>query len=83
MRIEDAKNIGPELAADLRTIGVDTLEQLQDAGPADVWQQLYDAGLRDCTHSRLALEGAAREVRWFSIDPDTRRAIAAEIEHRT
>jgi DNA transformation protein len=64
--LESLINIGPKLAADLREVGVPDEETLRRLGAPEVAQRLADAGLRDCTHSRRALEGALAGVRWTS-----------------
>jgi hypothetical protein len=37
---------------------------LRAVGAQEAAQRLADAGLRDCTHARRALEGALAGVRW-------------------
>jgi len=63
--LESLVNIGPKLAADLRTVGVPDVETLRTVGAQAAAQRLADAGLRDCTHARRALEGALDGVRWI------------------
>ncbi len=62
--LETLVNIGPQLAADLRFVGIDSAESLRDVGAQDAAQRLEDAGLRDCTHARRALQGALDDTRW-------------------
>lgn len=62
--LESLVNIGPKLAADLRQVGVPDAETLHRIGAPEAAQRLADAGLRDCTHARRALEGALAGVRW-------------------
>ncbi|HET9901715.1 MAG TPA: TfoX/Sxy family DNA transformation protein [Actinomycetes bacterium] len=62
--LETLVNIGPQLAADLRFVGIDSAESLRDVGAQDAAQRLEDAGLRDCTHARRALQGALDGIRW-------------------
>jgi len=62
--LETLTNIGPKLAADLRTVGVPDAETLREVGAENAAQRLAGAGLRDCTHATLALEGALAGVRW-------------------
>jgi DNA transformation protein and related proteins len=67
--LESLPNIGPKLAADLRQVGVSDAEELRRVGAMEAAQRLEDAGLRDCTHSRRALEGALAGVRWTTGKP--------------
>jgi DNA transformation protein and related proteins len=62
--LESLVNIGPKLAADLRTVGVPDVETLRLVGAGEAAQRLAEAGLRDCTHARRALEGALAGARW-------------------
>jgi DNA transformation protein len=82
MRLEDTINIGDELAAELRQVGIEDREALCAAGAAEAWDRLYAADLRDCVSSRLALEGAVRGVRWSKLPPDLRAEISREVRAR-
>ena len=62
--LETLVNIGPQLAADLRFVGIDSAERLSEVGAEDAAQRLENAGLRDCTHARRALQGALDGTRW-------------------
>jgi DNA transformation protein len=62
--LETLVNIGPQLAADLRFVGIDSAETLTEVGADDAAQRLENAGLRDCTHARRALQGALDGTRW-------------------
>ncbi len=73
--IDTGVNIGGALARDLREVGINTLEKLRASGAEKAWVRLRTAGLRDCVHSRLALEGAVRGVHWTDIDPGEQRAL--------
>jgi DNA transformation protein len=76
-RLEDAVNIGPALAHDLRAIGIEDLAALQALGASEAWVRLNTAGTRDCLCSLLALEGAVRGVGWIEISPQDRDEVAA------
>ncbi|HET6508946.1 MAG TPA: TfoX/Sxy family DNA transformation protein [Baekduia sp.] len=76
-RLEDAVNIGPALAHDLRAIGVTDLESLRALGADEAWVRMHAAGGHDCLSSLLALEGAVRGVPWMRISADDRDALAA------
>ncbi len=67
--LESLPNIGPRLAADLRQIGVPDVAALRSVGAAEAARRLEEAGLRDCSHSRRALEGALTGVRWTTGRP--------------
>jgi DNA transformation protein and related proteins len=60
--VESLPNIGPELCLELRKVGITTADELLELGAIDAWQRLVRAGLRDCMHSLLALEGAVEGI---------------------
>ena len=62
--LETLVNVGPQLAADLRFVGIDSAETLTEVGADDAAQRLENAGLRDCTHARRAFQGALDGTRW-------------------
>lgn len=63
--IEQARNLGPVTGADLRLVGISTVEELMAVGWEDAWTRL-------CHHSRgythkicgYALCGAIEDVDW-------------------
>jgi len=72
--IEDAVNIGPDLAGEA---GIESRETLQTLGYSAAWEQLRTvAPDRDCTHTCLALAGAIVGARWISLPAETRAEIA-------
>jgi len=77
------KNLGPALAADLRTVGIHDARELAAVGAGSAWERLYDAGLRDSLQSRLALEGAVAGRRWVRLDEAVRARCAEHVRART
>ena len=81
--LEDAINIGPVLAAELRLAGFATLEDLQAAGEVEAVHRLRAVNpQRDCSNSALAIAGAIRGVRWMKIPPADRRQILDDVNAR-
>jgi DNA transformation protein len=77
-RIEDAVNIGPVLGGELRSAGIETLEQLRALGYLEAWRRVHGANPdRDCASSCLALAGAIQGVRWTTLPAARRAQIAA------
>lgn len=78
--LEDATNIGPTLAAELRRAGFETLEDLASCGHIEAVRRLRVVNPeRDCANSALAIAGAIAGVRWMKLPPDERRRIVAEV----
>jgi len=71
--LEDLPNIGKVLADRLRRAGIMTPEQFRAAGDEGAFALLIATYPEEaCTHTRLALAGAARGVRWYGL-PETLR----------
>jgi DNA transformation protein and related proteins len=79
--IERTPGIGPNLAAELRGVGIDTLEALTRVGFWDAWQQIRRANPeRNCLPSCLALAGAVAGVRWNHLPPKVRADIRNRVK---
>ena len=78
-RLEDLPNIGEVLADRLRAAGIATPAQLEKLGDAAAFRRIRNELPEDtCTHTRLALAGAVRGVRWHSLDADLRARLKEE-----
>lgn len=74
--IETMPNIGKVLGKRLRTVGIDTREKLEAMGDAKAFLKLCAEFPEDaCVHTRLALAGAVRGVRWMTLP----KAVQAEV----
>ena len=77
--VRDLPNIGDVLAGRLRKIGITTEVELKTIGDAAAFRRLRaDLPEDACTHTRLALAGAVRGVRWHSLDKALRAKLTAE-----
>jgi DNA transformation protein len=76
--LEDTVNIGPRLAADLRAVGIATMEDLREAGSVEACRRMEERGLHDCLSALMALEGAIVGVRWFALEPEHRQRLRDE-----
>lgn len=77
--LETLPNIGKVLAGRLRAAGVADAAALKTLGDGAAFLRIR-AGLPEaaCTHTRLALAGAVRGVRWHALDEALREKLAAE-----
>jgi DNA transformation protein len=74
--IEDTPNIGKVLGKRLRTVGIDTREKLETMGDADAFLRLCARFPEDaCVHTRLALAGAVRGIRWHDLPEDVQAEV--------
>ncbi|HZZ93297.1 MAG TPA: TfoX/Sxy family DNA transformation protein [Usitatibacter sp.] len=79
--IETTPNIGANLAADLRMVGIDSLEALMRVGFWDAWLQLRRVKPeRDGVPACLALAGAVAGVRWNHLPPKVRADIRQRVK---
>jgi DNA transformation protein len=82
--LEDLPNIGKVLADRLRVAGVISAEQLLNLGDAAAFRKIRTDLPEDaCTHTRLALAGAVRGVRWHGLDEALREKLKEEAHART
>jgi DNA transformation protein len=73
-----AVNIGPVLSQRLRSVGVETLEQLKQLGALQAWQLIAgQTPAEESVHTLLALEGAIRAIRWTAISQGERNRLLA------
>lgn len=63
MRLEDMKNIGKNLADELRAAGIQSPEDLVKMGSLEANLRIHG-----CANRLYALEGAILDVRWHGLD---------------
>jgi hypothetical protein len=67
------RNIGPKSAAQLRQVGVRTLDDLRALGSLEAFVKLKRAGFKPSLNLLYALEGALLDCHWQQI-PEERRS---------
>lgn len=80
--LEDVVNIGPVLAGQLRDAGIADFDQLDEVGAFEATRRLEAAGMHDCVHAYLALEGAVAGVRWTELPKQRRMELAERWRNR-
>lgn len=81
MELTDLPNIGPVLARNLRTIGIDTPEALRKVGAEEAWLRIrlnVDGGA--CLHQLQALAGAAAGVPKKELPPERKAELKGFFE---
>lgn len=74
--VEDLPNIGAVLGKRLRKVGIATAEAFEKAGDVKAFQKLCSEFPEDaCVHTRLALAGAARHIRWHDLPKDVQAEV--------
>ncbi len=80
-KLEEVPNIGPVLADRLRRSGIDDAVHLRTLGDAEAFARLVAHYPEDaCTHTRLALAGAVRGVRWQGLPAELRAELASGLK---
>ena len=67
------RNIGPKSAAQLRQVGVRTLDDLKALGSLEAYVKLKRAGFKPSLNLLYSLEGALLDCHWQQV-PDERRS---------
>lgn len=67
------RNIGPKSAAQLRQVGVRTIDDLRALGSLEAFVKLKRAGFKPSLNLLYSLEGALLDCHWQQI-PDERRS---------
>lgn len=65
-------NIGKSVEAQLNQVGIETYEQLKEAGSRQAWLKIKAIDATACIHRLYALEGAIRGVKKAELDPETK-----------
>jgi len=77
--LDDMPNIGKVLAERLRIAGIGDPAALMKIGDAEAFLRIRAELPEDaCTHTRLALAGAVRGVRWHALDERLRAKLRDE-----
>ncbi len=72
-KLANLPNIGNVVEEQLNAVGIETTEQLVQAGAENAWLKIQAIDSSACIHRLLALEGAIRGVKKTDI-PAARRA---------
>lgn len=56
-------NIGKETERQLNQVGIETVEQLREAGSRVAWLKIHAIDLSACIHRLYGLEGAIRGIK--------------------
>jgi len=81
--LETLKNLGPISAARLRSVGIETPDELRRLGAVEAYARLRRAHPLETTQVALyALHGAITGVRWYSLSDETRARLRDEADRR-
>jgi DNA transformation protein len=79
--LRDLKNIGPTIEKRLRSVGIETAEQLARVGPVEAWRRLARANpgaTVPVCYYLYSLEGALRGVHWDALPASVKSRLRRE-----
>ena len=74
------RNLGPVSMKWLEAVGVDTLADIEDLGPVEVYLRVEDAGFVPGKNLLWSLQGAVLDLSWSEIPPDMKRQLERDID---
>lgn len=81
MKLTELPNIGPVLAGNLQSVGVETPEQLREIGACDAFIRIRaQVDPTACFHQLTALAGAERGVRKTALTPEEKNKLRTFFE---
>ncbi|WP_017416399.1 TfoX/Sxy family protein [Clostridium tunisiense] len=70
--ISKLPNIGNKLEAQLKEVGIDTVDQLKKVGSKQAWLDIRTIDSSACINRLYALEGAIQGIRWHSLSSEVK-----------
>lgn len=74
------RNLGPVSMEWLKTIGVETREELETLGVVEAYLRIFDVGFKPSLNLLWALQGAVLDVHWAQIPQDMKNSLKAALE---
>ena len=74
------RNLGPVSMEWLRTIGVETREELETLGAVEAYLRICDVGFKPSLNLLWALQGAVLDVHWAQVPSDMKAGLKADLE---
>jgi len=65
-------NIGKAVEEQLNQVGIDTVEQLKEAGSKQAWLRIKGIDESACINRLYVLEGAIQGIRWHDLSDDAK-----------
>ncbi len=75
--LSSLKNIGKEIERKLKTIGINTAEELKEIGSKDAWFRLKLKYPEICLVHLYTLEGAISDTKYNQLSEETKRDLKA------
>lgn len=69
------KNIGKEMARKLRSIGINSEEELKEIGSKETWFRLKSKYPQICLVHLYTLEGAIRDIEYHQLSEETKKGL--------
>ncbi len=80
LELESLKNLGPVSSRQLQAVGIETVEQLEEIGPAQAFHMVADLFPSETSLNFLyALQGALWDIHWNTIPPEEKERLKNEV----
>ena len=80
-RLTTLKNIGPQSAAWMESVGIDSAEKIFETGVIETYRQVKDAFPQHVTLNLLyALQGALLDLNWKDLPPDIKSGLLSQLQ---
>ena len=76
-KLEDRPNIGKVLLEQLKQVGIETVNDLKEAGSENAFIRIRTIEPGACLNKLCALEGAVQGIRWHNLDVETKNELRA------
>jgi DNA transformation protein len=75
--LEEAPNLGKVMAQKLKSVGINTLEELKMIGAEQAFMRTRAVDPGACINSLMALEEAIQGMRWHDLPPERKEELKA------
>ncbi len=72
-KLTELPNIGAEMERQLHAVGIETAQQLAEAGSREVWLRIRAIDDSACYNRLCGLEGAVRGIRWHNLPDEVKQ----------
>ncbi len=74
------RNLGPVSMEWLKTIGIETREELETLGAVEAYLRICDVGFKPSLNLLWALQGAVLDVHWAQLPPEMKAALKSDLQ---
>lgn len=80
MSLIHLKNIGNTSALWLKTVGIESIDDLKTIGACEAYIRVGEYGIKTSKVFLYALQGALLNIHWNKLEPDLKKQLCAEVD---